>query len=235
MIFHFLLTCTLLLVRSVWQWKLIFFLLWGDITMINFSMEWRKLEDWCNIRSEINLLWCEKNWGMWGINKYEITLSVFYSNTKRASFGKALLCQKCDRLWPSLGWKELGNEILSIYRPLFQNHQPSRVTGNCKINLEAKIKRKTCSLELFLFGFTLLILWICNRQVEVFNYLPATELMLVLCIRQVCWKTHKQKSPQCAAMTDSVWLQEFASIEPQTPLWSPTLVLGTKAWISIMV
>lgn len=123
MISHFLLTCTPLLVRSVWQWKLIFFSLRGDITMINFSMEWRKLEDCCNMRSEINLLWCEKSRGMWGINKYEITLSVFSSNRKRASFGKALLWRKCDPLWPSLGWKELGNGILSIYRLLFQYHK----------------------------------------------------------------------------------------------------------------
>lgn len=122
MISHFLLTCTPLLVRSVWQWKLIFFSLRGDITMINFSMEWRKLEDCCNMRSEINLLWCEKSRGMWGINKYEITLSVFSANRKRASFGEAPLCRKCDPLWPSSGWKGLGNEILSIYRPLFQYH-----------------------------------------------------------------------------------------------------------------
>lgn len=109
MICDFLLTCTPLFVGSVWQWKLIFFSLRGDITMINLSMEWRKLENCCNMRSEINLLRCEKSWGMWGINKYEITLSVFSSNRKRESFGKAPLCWKCDPLWPSLGWKELGN------------------------------------------------------------------------------------------------------------------------------
>lgn len=122
MISHFLLTCTPLLVRSGWQWKLIFFSLRGDITMINFSMEWRKPEDCRNMRSEINLLWCEKSRGMWGINKYEITLSVFSSKRKRESFGEALLCQRCDPLWPSLGWKGLGNEILSIYQPLLQYH-----------------------------------------------------------------------------------------------------------------
>lgn len=122
MISHLLLTCSLLLVRSVWQWKLIFFSLRGDITMINFSMEWRKLEDCCNMRSEINLLWCGKRRRMRGINKYEITPSVISFKRKRASFGKALLCRKCDPLWPSLGWKELENEIFSIYWPLFQYH-----------------------------------------------------------------------------------------------------------------
>lgn len=101
MISHFLPTCTLLLVRSVWQWKLIFFSRSGDITMINFSMDWRKLEDCCNIKSEINLLWCEKSLGMWGINKYEITLSVFSYNRKRASFGKAPLVPE---MWPSLAF-----------------------------------------------------------------------------------------------------------------------------------
>lgn len=104
MISHFLLTCTPLLVRSVWQWKLIFFSLRGDITMINFSMEWRKLEDCCNMRSEINLLWCERSWGMWGINKYEITLSVFSSNRNRASFGKAPFVAE---MWPSLAFIEM--------------------------------------------------------------------------------------------------------------------------------
>lgn len=73
-------------------------------------------EEW----NQFCLMW--KTRGMWGINKSEITLSVFSSNRKRATFGKVLLCQNCDPLWLSLGWKELGNEILSIYWPLFQYH-----------------------------------------------------------------------------------------------------------------
>lgn len=84
MISYFLLTCTPLLIRSGWQWKLILFSLSGNITMIYFRMQWRKLEDCCNMRSEINFIWCEKSWGMWGINKYEMTPSVFSSNRKGA-------------------------------------------------------------------------------------------------------------------------------------------------------
>lgn len=66
MISHFLLSCTTILVRSVRQWKLIFFSLRGDITVINFSMEWRKLEDCCNLSSEINLEWYKRSWGNTG-------------------------------------------------------------------------------------------------------------------------------------------------------------------------
>lgn len=150
MICHFLFTCIPLLLGSVWQCKLIFFSLRGNITMINLSMEWRKPEDCCNMNSEINLLWCGKSCGMWGINKYKITLSVFSSNRKRASFCKAPLCRKCDPLWPFLGWKELGNEILSIYRPLFQDHTHHL----CGRQLESQFsdKNKEKSLALLLYG-----------------------------------------------------------------------------------
>lgn len=151
MISHFLPTCTPLLIRSVWQWKLIFFSLSGDITMIYFGMEWRKLEDCCNMRSEINLLWCEKSRGMWGINKYEITLSVFSSNRKRASFGEALLCQKCDPLWPSLGWKGLGNEILSIYRPLIQYHTHRLCHWLQESQLRGKERQKSNSVSFWFY------------------------------------------------------------------------------------
>lgn len=71
-------------------------------------------EEW----NQFSLMW--KRCGMWGINKSEITLSVFSFNRKRATFGKVLLCQKLWPSWLSLGWKELG--ILSIYWPLFQYH-----------------------------------------------------------------------------------------------------------------
>lgn len=183
MISYFILTCTPLLVRSVWQWKLIFFSLSGDITMINFSMEWKKLEDCCNMRSEINLLWCEKSQGMWGINKYEITLSVFSSNRKRASFGKGLLCQKCDPLWPSLGWKELGNEILSIYRPLFQYHTHHL----CRRQLENQFRGKDKGKKI---QFTAVSVWLyivdsmCNQAVS------PEEAFLVLLITK---KTFTQR------------------------------------------
>lgn len=58
MISHFLLTCTLLLVRSGWQWKLILFSLRRNITMIHFVMEWKKVEDTSNLKGEINLSQC---------------------------------------------------------------------------------------------------------------------------------------------------------------------------------
>lgn len=130
MISNFLHTCTPLLVWSVWQWRLIVFSLKGDINMINFRIKWMKLEDRCNMRSEINLLWCEESQEMWGINKYEITFSVFPSYGKRASFGRASLWGNCDPPWPSSGWEELANEILSIYQPLFQNHALAWTPGN---------------------------------------------------------------------------------------------------------
>lgn len=59
-------------------------------------------EEW----NQFSLMW--KRRGMWGINKSEITLSVFSSNRKRATFGKVLLFQKLWPSWLSLGWKELG-------------------------------------------------------------------------------------------------------------------------------
>lgn len=114
--------------------------------MINFRIEWMKLEDRCNMRSEINLLWCEESQEMWGINKYEITLSVSSSYGKRASFGKASLWWKCDPLWPSSGWEELANEILSIYQPLFENHTLAWTPGN---QFTRKGKNKDLIQQLF--------------------------------------------------------------------------------------
>lgn len=209
MISHFLNTCTPLLVRSVWQWKLIFFSLIGDITMINFSMEWRKLEDCCNIRSEINLLWCEESQGMWGINKYEITLSVFLSNRKRASFGRALLCWKCDPLWPSLGWKELGNEILSIYRPLFQDH----TSHLCGWWLENQFRGKDKGGKK-------------SNSVAFCNYSPATGLMWIHYRKLI----HTERHPNPYVIVEHVIPKPRASICCCSSLCSSGFSLSSRCW-----
>lgn len=118
MIFHFLLSCTTLLVRPVQQWKLISFSLRKDITVINFSMKWGKLEESCNLRSEINLVWCEKSLGnmehkqVWN---YPLPPS---SNRRKAAHARTLLCQKGDPLGPQ--WDQKDSEMK--FSPSFNHY-----------------------------------------------------------------------------------------------------------------
>lgn len=204
MICHFLFTCIPLLLGSVWQWKLIFFSLRGDITMINLNMEWRKLEDCCNMRSEINLLWCGKSCGIWGINKYGITLSVFSSNRKRASFGKAPLCRNVTLF--GLPWDEKNLEMrfsLSIGH-YFKITHTTCVADNWKIKLEARIRRKISS-ALLLFGVTLLILYLC---ITITGFTPKLVNHM--------WKRHSSITPTCG---DHIYCISSPSLCPSHITW----------------
>lgn len=141
MISHFLLSCTPLVAGSVRQWKLIFFSLRGDITVINFSMKWWKLEDSCNLRSEINLVWCEKSWGNTGhkqVWNYPLPLS---SNRRKAAHAKTLLCQKCDPLGPQCDQKDSEMKFSPSFNHYFNITHTH--TGYRKFNQEPKIKRNS--------------------------------------------------------------------------------------------